>query len=99
MARVCVSCAKEIRSGKKVPYVLKEKKTMGYRVTWEPIWHQGLDFLMPGQGCGSRIFATKAAASVFVARLKHEGAKIDMGEHIFGSELKICVQQRRRREA
>ena len=62
-----------------------------YRVTWEPIWHRGLDFLVPGQGSGSRLCATKKDAESFIAKLRHEGVRVgsEAGEEVFGNELKI----------
>lgn len=68
---------------------------MRYVVTWEPIWHQGLDFLFPGAGQGHRLCADKEAADAFAEKLRREGVRV--GEHagqvVFGSELKITVAE------
>ena len=66
-----------------------------WRVLWEPVWHQGLDFVLPGVGAGSRLCATREDADAFVTKLKAEGIRVGShaGEEIFGSELKITIRE------
>lgn len=73
----------------------RQSKPQRCRVSWEPIWHPGLDWLMPTQGAGSRLCATRADAEAFAARLKAEGVRVGTraGEEIFGSELEVSITE------
>ncbi len=65
-------------------------------VSWEPIYHEGLDFLMPLQGSGRKSFKSKHEADEFAKKLRRDGVQVgsDAGQEVFGNELKITIKRK-----
>lgn len=74
---------------------MEEGSLTKYLVEYEPVFDPSIDFVLPTQACGEKVFGNQKDALEFAKKIRQSTIKVgpNPGQEVFGHELEIRLSK------